>query len=272
MAEGVFPPIVADVLILLSVALGVIALIVAAGVASLQKQMRDDVKKIAVLERDVAKLKRQVAGLLAAQSGAEPHPSAEQGTPRAAAAVPRPTREAQAAGTPQPAAPAQPAANAPMTPAERQARAAQQPARPQNVWTPMLMDYNSLAASMQVPRADEACQAFIDIHHIQMLRTTPHKVQGTDGHLVPQYETTDNFQECTYWGWHLPDDHTRAVVLPNPYLGCTPDLYEEKGYKETFASNYESGDYKQVEVKLPAMFRIEGARWVIDQPGVIKVK
>ena len=263
MAEGVFPPIVADVLILLSVALGVIALIMAAGVASLQKQMRDDVKKIVGLEHDVAKLKRQVAGLQAAQgeagSAKEPH-HADHGTPPQG----EPHGASQALGGAQ--------AAAPLTPAERQARAAQQPARPQNVWTPMLMDYNSLAASMQVPRADEACQAFIDIHHIQMLRTAPHKVQGTDGHLVPQYETTDNFQECTYWGWHLPDDHTRAVVLPNPYLGCTPDLYEEKGYKETFASNYESGDYKQVEVKLPAMFRIEGNRWVIDQPGVIKVK
>ena len=162
MAEGVFPPIVADVLILLSVALGVIALIMAAGVASLQKQMRDDVKKIVGLEHDVAKLKRQVAGLQAAQgeagSAKEPH-HADHGTPPQG----EPHGASQALGGAQ--------AAAPLTPAERQARAAQQPARPQNVWTPMLMDYNSLAASMQVPRADEACQAFIDIHHIQMLPT-----------------------------------------------------------------------------------------------------
>lgn len=267
MTEGVFPPIVADVLILLSVALGIIALIAAALVLSTQKQLRSDVRKIAALERELAQLKREVAKLTAALAEG-PAPVSEQPAqaPPGAKAAPEPVPV--------------PSAGPALTPEERarQVNAAAQPskgkqsARPQEVWAPLLMDFNSLAASMQVPRADEACEAFIANYHLQMLRTSPHKVQGNDGHLVPQYEVTETLADCTYWGWRLPDNLGRAVVLPNPLLGCDQTFYEEKGLKETFASNYEKGSYKTVEVKLPAMFRIEEGRWLIDQPGVIKVK
>lgn len=236
MLAGVFPPIAADLLILLSVALGIIALIGAAWVISQQRQIHEDVQKIAGLEMAVHKLQKEVEAL---QHQVQP--------PKAAAPAPAPAPQAPG-GTP-----------------------LSQPMRAQQPWAAMLQDYNSLAASMKAPRAEEACTAFVAKYHIQLLTTTEHKVQGTDGKLVPQFVLAVTLNDSTYWGWVLPGQPEKAVVVPNPLHGYDQQLQEEGGMKETFASNYETGSYTELTVKLPAEFRIADKTWLIQQPGVLRV-
>lgn len=235
MLAGVFPPIAADVLILLSVALGIMALIGAAWVISQQRQIHEDVQKIAGLEMAVHKLQKEVKAL---QQQSRPQKMAP-------------------ASAPEPQAPV----GAPLS----------QPMSVQQPWAAMLQDYNSLAASMKAPRAEEACKAFVAKYHIQLLTTTEHKVQGTDGKLVPQFVMAVTLNDSTYWGWALPGQPDMAVVVPNPLHGYDQQLHEEGGMKETFASNYETGSYTELTVKLPAEFRIADQTWLIQQPGVLRV-
>ena len=50
------------------------------------------------------------------------------------------------------------------------------------------------------------------------------------------------------------------------------ELHSHSGMKETFASNYESGNYTKYFVELPAILDCdENDKWKILEPGVINL-
>ena len=72
----------------------------------------------------------------------------------------------------------------------------------------------------------------------------------------------------------FPDIQVSGVACPFwvPLVEYNEELHSHKGMKETFASNYEKGSFKQLQVKLPAQFTQRLGAWKIVQPGVIKVQ
>lgn len=234
MEQGIFPPVVADMLIILSFAVSIIALIGAALSITSQKQVRDRLHRVSELEEEVRKLQEE----LAAQPQGGGKAQAKRAEP--------PLRKA--------------APDAKELSAERQ------------IWQDFIDDYNSLAASMNVPRADEACEAFISNYKLQVLRLDAAQMQPGSGQDTPVFVPADDVKSSGYWAWPLPGAQNRFVVVPNPLHGYTKTLHEKGGMKETFASNYKTGNFKLISVKIPAVFRQDKKLWKIDQPGVIRVK
>lgn len=235
MEQGIFPPIVADVLIVLSIAVSIIALIGAALAITAQKSARDKLHRVDELEEEIRNLKEELAAQPQQGKGGAPGKPADP-----------PLRKA--------------------APDAAELSAARQ------IWQDFVDDYNSLAASMNVPRADEACGAFIANYKAQILRLGDARAQAASGQDDPVFVQADDVKTSGYWAWPLPGATNRFVVVPNPLHGYTQELHEKGGMKETFASNYETGEFKLISVKIPAVFRQDKKIWKIDQPGVIRLK
>lgn len=136
------------------------------------------------------------------------------------------------------------------------------------LWQAFVEDYNSLASSMDVPKAEEACEAFIKTHGLKMLVCIDHAAEFA-GTTAPKYVPVDQIGASTYWAYNI--EGTSYAVVPNPLVPYGERMHTEGGMKETFASNYKDGSYTSVIVKLPALFKNENGNWKIAQPGVIKV-
>lgn len=141
----------------------------------------------------------------------------------------------------------------------------------QEIWREFLEDYNNLAASMHVPKAEQACQVFAEDHDLVFLICKDHAAQE-NGRTVPKFAAVQSLSECTYWAWPVKEAPGAYVVVPNPLVSYNQKLHTEGGMKETFASNYEQGTAETIQVRLPAKFQQQGDRWKIVQPGVIRVK
>lgn len=140
----------------------------------------------------------------------------------------------------------------------------------QEVWQRFVDDYNNLANSMKVPKAAEACENFVRNNKVQLLACV--ESGETEAGKTPVYASVDSVENSKLWAWNVTGQANTYVVVPNPLLEYNEELHHKGGMKETFASNYENGSFKQVQVKLPAQFNQRQGRWVIVQPGVIRVK
>lgn len=231
-----FPPIVANVMLVM---IGVLSMVSLVGLAynwSVVISGRRQFNKIAELEKSVGKLQQEIKelkGRLAAEQLKDAMQSATEPT-----------------DTP----------HAVMAPPERR-----------EVWQDFLDDYNSLAASMHVPKAEQACQAFAEGYKLELLRCTNPAAQE-NGQTVPKFAAVPCLQESTYWAWPVAEAPGAYVVVPNPLNPYDQKLHTEAGMKETFASNYEQGTSESLQVRLPAKFQKQGSVWKIVQPGVIRVK
>lgn len=256
---GIFPPVVADVLIFFSLVVGLLALLAAAFAYSTVRQKAAEVEKVYALEAEVKKLRRQIESLRGAQT-------AEQVAAITAGA------DSAADGAGAPDAPAEGAALAGAAKAQGADKTGGQQAV-EAVWSRFVTDYNNLSGSMDVPRAEEACQAFVDNYQLRLLRCTEHDaVDETTGDHAPKF-TLAPFSISAFWAWQVPDDKGHFVVVPNPMRAYGEKEHAEGGMKETFASNYEDGkQYHHMQVRLPALFRKDSAGWHIEQPGVIRLK
>jgi len=245
---GIFSPMVADVLIFFSLVVGLLALLAAAFAYSTVRQKAAEVEKVYALEAEVKKLRRQIESLRGAQTAEQVAAiTAAAGVPSGKGAPERAASGAKAADGGQPEAEA--------------------------VWARFVIDYNNLSSSMDVPRAEEACQAFVDNYQLRLLRCTEHDaVDETTGDHAPKF-TLAPFSISAFWAWQVPDDKGHFVVVPNPMRAYGEKEHAEGGMKETFASNYEAGQqYHHMQVRLPALFRKDSAGWHIEQPGVIRLK
>lgn len=136
------------------------------------------------------------------------------------------------------------------------------------LWQAFVEDFNRLAGSMDVPKAEEACAEFIKTHGLKMLVCIDHAAEFA-GTTAPKFTTVDQLAASTYWAYNIEGDS--YAVVPNPLVPYGERMHAEGGMKETFASNYKDGSYTSVIVKLPALFKNETGTWKIAQPGVIKV-
>ncbi|MCR5758281.1 MAG: hypothetical protein K6F95_10305 [Selenomonas sp.] len=139
----------------------------------------------------------------------------------------------------------------------------------QEIWQGFVDDYNNLANSMNVPKAEEACDNFVHNNRVKLLICI---TRQEEGERTPVYEMVNSVGDSKYWAWNLPGQPEDFIVVPNPLQEYDEELHHQGGMKETFASNYETGRFKQVQVKLPAHFTLRQGKWKIIQPGVIRVK
>lgn len=245
---GIFSPMVGDILTLFAFVVSVLALVAAAYALSTVRQKAAEVDKVYALEAEVKKLRRQFESLRGAQTAEQVAAiTAAAGVPSGKGAPERAASGAKAADGGQPEAEA--------------------------VWSRFVTDYNNLSASMDVPRAEEACQAFVDNYQLRLLRCTDHDaVDETTGDPAPKF-TLAPFSISAFWAWQVPEDKGHFVVVPNPLRVYGEKAHAEGGMKETFASNYEAGkEYHRIQVRLPALLRKDSNGWHIEQPGVIRLK
>lgn len=228
-----FPPLVAQVMLVLVGVIGIVSLVVGAYNWSILISGRKQFQKIEVLEQESAKLQRDVKAL-----------------------------------------------NNRLVECERKLAAPKEPApvpdgplaeEPEELWSEFLNDYNSLAASMDVPKALNACATFAETYKLSFLICVDHAARE-NGQIAPKFMPVDQLEHSTYWCWPVPNTTGAFVVVPNPLKAYDEELHNEGGMKETFASNYEAGSCKDIRVRLPAKFQQQNGNWKVIQPGVIKVK
>ncbi len=146
-----------------------------------------------------------------------------------------------------------------------------------SVWQDFVDDFNSLARSMDIPKADVACENFVGLHRLTLLRCIfPSSSDGNHSEMPPKFALGKDIAEGVYWAWPVPEEEGRFAAVPRPDMDFDEKLYREGGLKETFASNYENGAkgavYRHVEVKLPAIFVNKNGNWQIEQPGLIRLE
>ncbi|MBQ1868435.1 hypothetical protein [Selenomonas sp.] len=227
-----FPPLVAQVMLVLVGVIGIVSLVVGAYNSSILISGRRQFLKIEVLEQNIAKLQQEIKELKSKQL---------------------PVEESQ------------PVAIVPPAPDPLESTGSDE------VWADFLNDYNNLAASMDVPKAPQACETFAGTYQLSFLICIDHASQE-NGVVLPKFAEVKQLAESTYWAWPVPDTGGAYVVVPNPLHAYDEKLHTEGGMKETFASNYEAGSCKEIKVRLPAKFQNRNGNWKIIQPGVIKVK
>ena len=137
------------------------------------------------------------------------------------------------------------------------------------VWQAFIDDYNNLAHSMNVPKAAAACENFVRSNRLHLLICVDPSDAETGN---PLDAPVDEVELSNFWGWNVNGKADVFAVVPNPLVEYNEELHRRKGLKETFASNYESGRFKEIEVKIPAQFTQRMGAWQIVQPGVIRVK
>ena len=233
-----FPPLVAGVLIVLIGVLSVVSLVGVAYNWSVIISGRKQFNKIAELEKEVAALKQDVKVLKARLSAEATAAQAEAEAKEAEQAL------------------------------EQEAILAE---KQKEVWHAFLADYNNLAASMDVPKAQQACEAFVKTNELEVFVCTDHAAQE-NGQVMPQFAAVEDIAQSTYWAWPVPEAVGAYIVVPNPLHPYDQQLHNEGGMKETFASNYEQGECREIQVRLPAKFQKRNGQWKIIQPGVIRIK
>lgn len=282
---GVFPPQILDVMMLLNLIVSVMALGVAVYVWMVRRQDRQiiveserrNLVQVKVLERRLKALEHERERLLAKleESAAEPEIELPEVLARllgqdeaaAAAELPQPEGQREIADGITEEALAQKMA-------EREAEKKKRGLASGNdaIWQRFIDDYNHLADSLDAPLAEKACEDFCDQQQLQLLICTDHAAE-INGQRMPRFERTATFAACTYWAWPITGQPGDYAVVPNPLVPVDKDANDHGGIKETFATNYEedSQPYKHIQVRLPALFRLDHDRWLIDQPGVIRL-
>ena len=114
------------------------------------------------------------------------------------------------------------------------------------VWQEFVDAYNNLANSMEVPKADIACENFIKEHNL-----TTFKLESKTAGQPPVFSEGD--KNSPYWGYKVPDEDRFAIVI-NPKIDFDEKLYKDGGLKESFASNFEDmKEIQKVAAKIPAI-------------------
>ena len=221
---ALFPPLVADVLLILTGVISIVALVSAAYGWSIIINGRKEVDKIVMLEDELKKTQHELSALSMRLK--------ENSRPEKTVTIPTEVPP---------------------------------------VWQAFLADYNSLAISMDVPKADQACDAFARNYGLTLLICVDHAAQE-NGQTVPKFAPVEQIMASQYWVWQLPEKTDEYIAVPNPLHPYDQQLHAEGGMKETFASNYEQGSYHTIHVKLPARFQKKDGAWKISQPGVIQVR
>ena len=144
------------------------------------------------------------------------------------------------------------------------------PKKQGNPWDDFLADYNLLAASLDGPQSQEACDRFFALRQLKgLICLDPAAQEG--GKPAPKFVEVAQAAKSAYWALSIGEGDKQFAIVPNPAKGYTKSLHEKGGMKETFASNFEEKDVPRLQVKLPALFSHEAGTWKITQPGIVKL-
>ena len=235
---GILSPLLSDSITLLSIVLSIILLIALSYIWSTQRQDREDITK---LSTTVKGLTKKIKELEAAHE--------EKNIPV--------EKEKILKDVPMniPSVSSEPVIE-PQQPIKEQVKVSSSP------WADFLESYNHIAASMAVPGQLKACENFVVENKLKILIYT--------GSM--NFITASDVKESRFWAWKL-EESNKFVVVPNPMIKYDEELHNHSGMKETFASNYENGNYTKYFVELPAILIYdENKKWKILEPGVIKLE
>ena len=129
------------------------------------------------------------------------------------------------------------------------------------LWAEFVSEYNLLAASMNVPRAMEACEKFVYDHGARMMTYSG----GTT--FIPAIEVG----ESNYWAWKIPDTKNIYAMVPNPMRPCDKVVYESGGLKLLFEMDYNGGVFRKYIVERPAILA-GGNEWQVQHQGELKLE
>ena len=232
---GILSPLVSDSVTLLSIVLSIILLIALSYIWSIQRQDKDDIAKLSNAVKGLSKKIKDLETMHDEKKPLEKTETILKDIP----------------------------INIPTEPAiETQQPIKEQVKISNNPWTDFLESYNHIAASMAVPGQLKACENFVVENKLKILIYT--------GSM--NFITAPDVKESRFWAWKL-EESNKFVVVPNPMIKYDEDLHSHSGMKETFASNYENGNYTKYFVELPAILTCdENKNWKILEPGVIKLE
>ena len=235
---GILSPLVSDSITLLSIVLSIILLIALSYIWSIQRQDREDIKNLSNIVKGLTKKIKELEGV-------HEEKNIPVGTEKILKDVPMniPTVSSEPVIEPQ-------------QPIKEQVKVSTNP------WADFLESYNHIAASMAVPGQLKACENFVVENKLKILVYT--------GSM--NFTSAADVEESRFWAWKL-EESNKFVVVPNPMIKYDEDLHSHSGMKETFASNYENGNYRKYFVELPAILTCdENKNWKILEPGVIKLE
>ena len=268
--DGMLPPVLRDVMVVLALVLAVLLLIAVAVLWSMQHHYR---ARLAVLDRLTNDMKAVTAELRSLQSlilppslddlpielPKEPEPPEPQKVPPPELPKETPKETEPVLSSPEP------------EPQEKEPTTVKR-----SVWQGFVDDFNNLAQSVDVPKADVACENFAGLQKLVLLDCIAHSGAAIKGSQAePIFAVEKSVKGSVYWAWPIPKEKDRYAVVPNPIISYDDNLHREGGMKETFASNFENGAasvYRHVSVKFPAIFKKEGEKWKIEQPGLIRLE
>ena len=244
---GILSPFFSDLLTLLSIVLSVILLIALSYIWSTQRQDREVISRLSTLVKNLSTKIKELENL----SNEKSMPN-ETDTPKEIEKI------SKSIPMDIPNIPDKP--DKPVK--EVQEVTEEQPKIPKALWATFLVDYNHIAESMAVPGQLKACENFVAENKLKIL------VYAGNMNFV----AAPNVNESRFWAWKIEDVNKFAVV-PNPMIKYDEKLHSHSGMKETFASNYESGNYTKYLVELPAILDCdENGKWKILEPGVINLR
>ena len=145
------------------------------------------------------------------------------------------------------------------------------PIKKEVVWKTFVEEFNQLAANMKTVGASETCEKFVAGKKITLLMCLDPAAE-LNGQPSPKFVAVKSVPVSAFWAWPLPGVADRYAVVPNPSIPYEKKIHEEGGMKETFASNFETGICRKIEVRMPALFQNVNGNWIIDQPGIIHVE
>ena len=140
-----------------------------------------------------------------------------------------------------------------------------------DIWHDFVEEYNNVARTASAPNMEAAVKKFADDKKLTPLMCI--EPAAMDGNRpMPKFISVTDIMKANFWAWAYPSDEKRFAIVPNPAIPYVEALHNEGGMKETFASNFDKGEYKEIEVKLPAIFENHDGNWIIEQPGLIRLE
>ncbi len=273
MSDGLFSPMLRDVLIFVCLTISLLSFVFAAYAWTLvndsrqkfvkirsfmdeYEKMKDRMKDVETrLKKEEIKLRATMAANRLGKAGLIPN--LKEGEELDVEALEKAVEKAEAEASAEP-----------LTEAEA-AAVTKEPVEDKEPWQAMVEEFNTLAGNVNQPRFGQACERFIEKYHLALLAFTEMDTL-TD---QPKYVVVDDFAQSVLWAMTIEGEGPgKYAVVPNVLRAYTRDAHEHQGMKETFASNYEKGgSYSGYQVKLPAMFKAVLGNWRIDRPGVIRL-
>ena len=240
---GILSPFFSDLLTFLSIVLSVILLIALSYIWSTQRQDKEAIARLSTLVKNLSTKMKELDNL-----SHEKSMSNEKDTPKETEKISK-SISMDISNIPD------------KTVKEVQDVTEEQPKIPKALWAAFLVNYNHIAESMAVPGQLKACENFVAENKLKIL------VYAGNMNFI----AAPNVNESRFWAWKI-EDVNKFVVVPNPMIKYDEELHSRSGMKETFASNYESGNYTKYFVELPAILDYdEDNKWKILEPGVIKL-